>query len=95
MVWGVTTDLAPGESLELVTGGDYYFGPPDSSAPPYPVGATVWAYVDSVDWSTTWGAVQEIDEGNNTRSTVSVAGEAPSPALPRDQGREMGDLPPR
>jgi hypothetical protein len=75
VVWGVTKDLAAGESLELVTGGMYYWGPPTSSPAPWPAGATAWAYVDSVDWATTWGAVREIDEGNNTRSAVSTAAE--------------------
>jgi len=96
VVWGVTRSLSAGESLELVTGGDYYFGPPDSSAPPYPVGASVWAYVDSVNFATTWGAVQESDEGNNTRSAASSAVMTDLTPGPSTQRRgEMGNLPPR
>jgi hypothetical protein len=43
----------------------------------------VWAYVDSVNYATTWGAVQESDGGNNTRSAVSSAeGGGPPPPPP-------------
>ena len=69
IIWGVTVDTAnldPGESLTLVNDGTdpYYWGPPNSSALPLPVGQDV--YVDSVNWATTWGAVRESNEGNNT-----------------------------
>lgn len=94
VVWGVTRELAAGESLELVTGGDYYWAS-ESSGPPYPVGADVWAYVDSVDWSTTWGAVREIKEENNTRSTVSGVGTEGVRSLPLEGQKDLGNLPAR
>ena len=73
-VWGVTQSLAPSESLTLTTGGDYYFGPPDSSAS-FPAGATVYAYVDSVNYNTSYGNVKEGNEGNNlSQPVISTAG---------------------
>jgi hypothetical protein len=64
-VWGITKSLAVGESLSLTTGGAYYFGPPDSSALPFPAGVPVYAFVDSVNYSTSYGSVRESREGNN------------------------------
>lgn len=50
-----------------------------TSPPPYPAGATVYALVDSVDFSTSYGAVQEINESNNlAQSTVTAAGTGPT-----------------
>ena len=67
VVWGVVDSLPEGGSLTLVNdGGDPYYFPNLSSAPPLPVGQEVYAYVDSVNWATTWGAVRESNEGNNT-----------------------------
>jgi len=72
-IWGVTKSLAQGETLVLTTGGAYYFGPPDSS-PTFPVGATVYAYVDSINHNTSYGNVQEGNEGNNlSEPEVSTA----------------------
>ncbi len=75
IAWGVTKSLAAGERLTLVSSGSdpYYWGPATSSAPPYPSGAKAYVYVDSVDYSTTWGAVLESDEGNNTAGPVRVS----------------------
>ena len=81
VVWGVTTTIQAGDVLTLTTGGDYYF-PEYSSTPPLPVGANVYAFVDSINYSTTYGAVQESNEGNNLfgpeTSTASVGGEVGS-----------------
>ncbi len=46
-VWGVTKPLAQNEILILTTGGNYYH--PNESSNIFPVGATVYAYVDSIN----------------------------------------------
>jgi uncharacterized repeat protein (TIGR01451 family) len=77
-VWGVTQSLAPGASLTLISGGAYYFGPPDSSAAPFPSGVPVYVFVDSVNYNTNYGNVQESDEGNNLSGpVVSTASDSP------------------
>ena len=77
VVWGVIDSLPAGGSLTLVNdGGDPYYFPNLSSSPPLPLGESVYAYVDSVNFATTWGAVRESSESNNTRGTVSTAAEA-------------------
>ena len=69
--WGVTATLNPGESLTLVTGGAYY----DDGSSSFPVGADVYAYVDSVNYATTYGNILESNEDNNVLGpVVSVAG---------------------
>ena len=74
--WGVTDAIGAGASVVLVTGGPY-FAAGQSSLPPYPVGAAVWALADSVDYSSDHGAVLETNEGNNLHGPiVSVAGAA-------------------
>ncbi|MCB0167376.1 MAG: DUF11 domain-containing protein, partial [Anaerolineae bacterium] len=79
-VWGVTKSLAPGESLTLTMGDAYYFGPPDSSAS-FPVGATVYVYVDSVNHNTSYGNVKEGNESNNLSTPViSTAGDSAAAA---------------
>jgi murein DD-endopeptidase MepM/ murein hydrolase activator NlpD len=97
VVWGVTTSIPPGSSLVLTTGGDYYF-PEYSSPVPLPVGADVYALVDSINYDTTYGVVRESDEDNNlfgpVTSTASVAGEAP-PVGHQGQPPSMEGLPPR
>jgi hypothetical protein len=100
VVWGVTTPIQPGGSLVLTNDiGDPYYFPGYSSPPPLPVGATIYALADSINYSTSYGAVQESDEGNNLRGpVVSIAGgEEPgsqpgqaSSKTPSNQG-----LPPR
>ena len=79
VMWGVTITIAAGTSLVLTTDASdsYYFPPPDSSAPPLPVEADVYALVDSVDYSTTYGVVQESDEGNNLGGPVTSTPESP------------------
>ncbi|MHC4501421.1 MAG: hypothetical protein ACYS21_20210, partial [Planctomycetota bacterium] len=62
-VWGVTTSIPAGGSLTLTTDGDYY-APEYSSTSPLPVGAAVYALVDSINYDTTYGAVRESNEGN-------------------------------
>ena len=96
VVWGVTESIPTSGSLTLTTGGDYYF-PEYSSTPPLPVGADVYALVDSINHSTTYGNVLESNEDNNlfgpVTSTAGVAGEG----TPIGQGQppSMEGLPPR
>jgi uncharacterized repeat protein (TIGR01451 family) len=79
VVWGVTTSIPAGGSLTLTTGGDYYFEE-YSSPTPLPVGANVYALVDSINYATGYGAVRESDENNNlfgpVTSTTGVTGGA-------------------
>jgi hypothetical protein len=75
--WGVTQSLNPGTSLTLTYGGTYFAGS-ESSSLPLPVGAAVYALVDSVDFSTSYGAVLESSEGNNLFGpTISTAASRP------------------
>jgi hypothetical protein len=99
VVWGVTTAIPVGGSLVLTTDATdpYYFPPPDSSAPPLPVGADVCALVDSVDHSTTYGAVRESDEGNNLGGPVTstaATGDA-APVFRQSQPASREGLPAR
>jgi hypothetical protein len=88
-VWGIAgaglTALNPGGSLTLTVGDAYYF--PDESSPlPSPGGATVFGFVDSVNFETTTGAVLEIDETNNRFGPViSSAGAAAVPFNSQNQ----------
>jgi uridine phosphorylase len=98
VVWGVTTAIPVGGSLVLTTdASDPYYVPEYSSTPPLPVGAEVWALVDSVDYSTTYGAVQESDEGNNLYGPVTstaATGEA-APVFKQSQPASREGLPTR
>jgi uncharacterized repeat protein (TIGR01451 family) len=72
--WGVTTPIPAGGRLTLTTRPtDPFYVPGNSSTPPWPVGASVYAYVDSVDFSTTYGAVLESNESNNAFGPVTSA----------------------
>lgn len=72
-VWGVTgaglSQLTPGGTLTL-TSGDAYFFSSESSPLPLPVGANVLALADSVNFSTSYGAVLESNEENNVSQPV-------------------------
>lgn len=96
-VWGVTKSLYPGETLVLTTD-DAYYHADKSSTPPLPVGANVYALVDSINYATTYGAVQESDEGNNLSgpvvSTAGVGGGA-GPVGKQGQLAPREGLPPR
>ncbi|MBN1218524.1 MAG: hypothetical protein JXM69_06340, partial [Anaerolineae bacterium] len=76
--WGVTQSLAPGESLTLTIGGPHYAGGSSS----FPAGAQVYAYVDSINYDTTYGNILESNENNNVFgpvvSTAGVGGAAVS-----------------
>ena len=93
----MTDPLAAGESLTLSTSGAYYVAA-YSSQPPLPVGAQVYAYVDSVDCSTDYGAVRESDENNNRSGPVvsgaDVVGERAAPC-PGQSPPPLEELPGR
>ncbi len=85
-VWGVTRPILAGETLLLTTHGDYFF-PEYSSALP-PAGAEVYVLVDSINYSSAAGAVQEADETNNLFGpVVSTAGAASATGLGANQGQ--------
>ncbi|MFB0537534.1 MAG: hypothetical protein ACETWR_21420 [Anaerolineae bacterium] len=98
VVWGVTDPIPVGGSLVLTTdASDPYYVPEYSSTPPLPVGAEVWALVDSVDHNTTYGAVQESDESNNLCGPVTstaATGEA-VPVFKQSQPASREGLPAR
>jgi hypothetical protein len=85
VVWGVSgaglSQLTPGGSLTLTSGDAFYF-PQFSSTPPLPVGATVFVLPDSVDFNTSYGAVQESNEANNLFGPVISTANS---GLPRAQ----------
>jgi hypothetical protein len=99
VVWGVTTPIPVGGSLTLTNdASDPYYFPGYSSAPPLPVGTNVYTLVDSINYNTTYGAVQEGDEGNNlfgpVVSTASAAGGA-APVIGQGQPASGEVLPSR
>ena len=70
IAFGVTDPVPAGGTLVVDTTGAY-FDAGQSSPPPWPAGVPVWAYVDSVDFTTTWGAVRESGEGNNVFGPIT------------------------
>ena len=79
IAFGVTDSIPAGGTLVVSTTGKYFVAN-ESSPPPWPEGVPVWAYVDSVNFATTWGAVRESDETNNVFGPVesgSAAGQTP------------------
>jgi hypothetical protein len=67
-VWGVTKSLVPGETLVLTSGDGYYYA--NKSSPSFPMGAQIFAYVDSINYDTSYGNVRESNEGNNLSGPV-------------------------
>ncbi|MFL7793244.1 MAG: choice-of-anchor Q domain-containing protein, partial [Anaerolineae bacterium] len=76
LVWGVTADLEPGETLTLTVGGAYYQPQYSSISWPLAVGTEVYAQVDSYNIGTTYGRVLEtheiLGEAYNNISHVTV-----------------------
>ena len=97
-VWGVTAPVYSGTALTLVTGGDFYFAQYSHSAP-FPADAVVYALVDAIDFSTSYGAVRESEEANNlfgpVISTFGLAGGWVTDASEVDLPQPQGDLPAR
>lgn len=82
-VWGVTRTLAPGESLTLTSGGAYYSASHSSAS--FPAGAQLYALVDSINFSTTYGNVREDNESNNLFGPVVSTGRQPGPGRWRER----------
>ena len=107
IVWGVTTDalpLAPGGTITLTFGGEYYRSDLSDMAWPLPVGTLIYAQVDSANTLTNYGAVlenHEITGGtyNNITHTTSIAGvmgETLQAPVTDDRPSDFSDhLPPR
>ena len=62
LVWGVTSDLQPGQVLTLTVGGPYFLETYSQVDWPLAPGKPVYAQVDSVYWATGYGAVLENHE---------------------------------
>jgi alpha-tubulin suppressor-like RCC1 family protein len=95
-VWGVTRPILAGETLLLTNRGDYFF--PEYSSVFPPGGAEAYALVDSINFSSTAGAVQEADESNNLFGPViSTSGVASGATVGAGQGQLVPGtaLPPR
>jgi hypothetical protein len=105
LTWGVqgaALPLDPGESLTLTIGDTYYFADLSNFSTPLPIGSTVYAQVDSVNFLTTYGNVQESHEisggtYNNISSTTSISGAADAPTVTTGSkaSADNGDLPRR
>ena len=90
--WGVTQSLAPGETLTLTLGGPYY----SQGSSSFPAGAQVYAYVDSINYATTYGNVQESNEANNVFGpVVSTAGQAQPVVIDPAARPDLSELPAR
>jgi len=83
--------LDPGESLTLTLGDEYFY----NGNPSYPVGATVYAFVDSINYATDYGNVLEVNENNNLSDPVISGQGEGSPPDPVMAGSASGDLPDR
>ncbi len=84
--WGVTKSLAPGESLTLTVGDTYYDA--GNSSTSFPSGATVYAFVDSINHSTAYGNVNESDESNNLGGPVTSTGSSTGLPTVSDMGTD-------
>ena len=87
LVWGVTTDVRPGDTLTLSVGDAYYIADYSQVTWPLAAGTLVYAQVDSANADTTYGAVLEIHEitggvYNNIASTTATASAAQAAFVP-------------
>jgi hypothetical protein len=93
-VWGVTEPLSQGQRLTL-TLGDAFYAANLSSPLPFPAGATVYGYVDSINFDTNYGNILERNEQNNRFGpTTSISGATALPLLPQ-AGPPAQELPQR
>ncbi|MEM7342836.1 MAG: S8 family peptidase [Chloroflexota bacterium] len=65
LVWGVTTPVAPGQTLTLTIGDSYYSTIYSTFSGSIAAGTPIYVKVDSVNLNTTYGGVIESNEGNN------------------------------
>jgi hypothetical protein len=86
--------LTLGGTLTLTSGGAFYF-PQYSSTPPLPVGANVYGFVDSADFSSSFGGVQESNEANNRFGPVLSTTAAGVPSTGQAAAPSPEGLPPR
>ena len=101
-VWGVTQDLAPGQSLTLSLGDAFYSADYSFLAPNLPAGTPVYAQVDSWNPATNYGAVHEQHEivgqpyNNIAQTTVTVGVRIESQEHPASamQPAHLPDRPP-
>lgn len=90
--WGVTQSLAPGETLTLTLGGPYYSG----GSQTFPAGASVYVYVDSINYATSYGNVRESNEANNVWGpVVSTTGQAQPAVIDPAALPDLSELPAR
>ncbi len=91
LAWFVPA-LLPGQMLTLTVGGPYFQDLYSRWPAEYPAGPhTFWAYADSWGAPQPYGAVEELDEGNNRFGPLSFVGtgtddgklEEPVPSRPR------------
>jgi hypothetical protein len=109
--WGVTSSalpIAPGDTITLTSGGDYYWPSHSRFYVPLPPGTPVYAQVDSWNPATSYGAVLEDHEilwqaynniGGPSLSTAGGAGSAAvgSPSIGGQSSASQGsggNLPP-
>lgn len=94
LYWGLSVPnggipIAAGESITLSLASPYYF---EGSLPNS--GAEVYGYVDAIDHATTYGAVQESNEGNNVFGPVTATGgSATSAPIPSNSPTNQNGLP--
>ncbi|MEM7030557.1 MAG: Ig-like domain-containing protein, partial [Chloroflexota bacterium] len=82
IIWGVTKDvIVPNETIILTIGDQYYFA--DRSSSSFPTDATIYILVDSINYDTAYGNVQESDESNNLGGPTSgsITGQARSSSV--------------
>jgi hypothetical protein len=105
LVWGVTADLRPGETLTLTVGDAYYAHEYSQVTWPLAPGTPVYAQVDSANAATTYGAILESHEitggaYNNVAGpaypTSATSRRASDANTPKDHAPAVGrPLPPR
>jgi len=92
--WGVTAIIPAGGTLDLTTGGDYYY--PQYSSGSFPADVNVYGYVDSINFATRYGNVWESNEGNNVFGPALSAGGGEATTIePGGPPPVRGDLPVR
>ena len=90
--WGVTKELYPGDTLTLTVGGAYFA----KSSSTFPSGSSVYAYLDSINYATTYGNVRESNETNNVFGPIlSTAGAGDPAGVIRSEAEPSTELPRR
>ena len=79
--WGVTKDLAPGESLTLTLNDDYYDAVNSNMPGNIASGTILYAQVDSAHAQTNYGSVAETDETNNIAGPLTASNAVPTASV--------------